>query len=91
MGCNLGMLLWSTSSSMLRAMPGLLADQAGALEGEHHLMDGRRGDAEEALQNARWRGLRDNCRPPSESCRRHSQAYLLHSGLLLGTRQTLYL
>ncbi|MER9429690.1 hypothetical protein [Mesorhizobium sp. M0408] len=28
------------------------ADQSGPLEGEHHLMDGRRGDAEEALHVA---------------------------------------
>ncbi len=30
----------------------MAADQSGAFEGEHHLMDGRRGDAEEALHVA---------------------------------------
>ena len=33
---------------MLRGA-GLAADEAGAFEGENHLVDGRRGDAEVAL------------------------------------------
>ena len=34
---------------MLRGDAGLASDQACAFEGEHHLVDGRRGDAEVAL------------------------------------------
>ena len=34
---------------MLRGDAGLAADEAGAFEGEHHLVDGRRGDAEVPL------------------------------------------
>ena len=34
---------------MLRATPGCRRIKPGAFQGEHHLVDGRRGDAEVAL------------------------------------------